>query len=130
MAQLSVADELAQILDAGVAPSAPRPSRAAARWPTAAGWRAATTRISRSPVGCLPRRLRPHFYAIYAYCRWADDLADETAGRRREPAAARLVARASSTRCYAGDAEHPVFVALRGDDRRVFDSARAVCAAA
>ena len=26
----------------------------------------------------LPRRLRPHFYSIYAYCRWADDLADET----------------------------------------------------
>ena len=26
----------------------------------------------------LPRGLRPHFYAVYAYCRWADDLADET----------------------------------------------------
>ena len=24
----------------------------------------------------LPRELRPHFHAIYAYCRWADDLAD------------------------------------------------------
>ncbi len=28
----------------------------------------------------LPKRLRPHFYAVYAYCRWADDLADETGG--------------------------------------------------
>src|SRR5437016_5273612 len=26
----------------------------------------------------LPRHLLPHFHAIYAYCRWADDLADET----------------------------------------------------
>ncbi len=25
----------------------------------------------------LPRRLRQHFYNVYAYCRWADDLADE-----------------------------------------------------
>src|SRR4051812_34401821 len=28
----------------------------------------------------LPRRLRPHFHAVYAYCRWGDDLADETGG--------------------------------------------------
>src|SRR5215475_5925699 len=26
----------------------------------------------------LPRPLRQHFYHVYAYCRWADDLADET----------------------------------------------------
>src|SRR4051812_23291315 len=25
----------------------------------------------------VPRALRPHFFAVYAYCRWADDLADE-----------------------------------------------------
>ena len=28
----------------------------------------------------LPCRLRDDFAAVYAYCRWADDLADETAG--------------------------------------------------
>src|SRR5881398_3534779 len=28
----------------------------------------------------LPRALVPHFQAIYAYCRWADDLGDETGG--------------------------------------------------
>ena len=28
----------------------------------------------------LPAELRPHFCSIYAYCRWSDDLADETAG--------------------------------------------------
>lgn len=27
----------------------------------------------------LPRALRSHFYALYAYCRWADDLGDEIA---------------------------------------------------
>src|SRR3989454_6265196 len=25
----------------------------------------------------LPRRLQQHFYNVYAYCRWADDLGDE-----------------------------------------------------
>ena len=25
----------------------------------------------------LPRHLRSHFYNVYAYCRWADDLGDE-----------------------------------------------------
>lgn len=39
------------------------------------------------PVGSLlvPRRLRPHFYALYAYCRVSDDLGDEgeEAGRTR-----------------------------------------------
>ena len=25
----------------------------------------------------LPRDVQPHFFAIYSYCRWADDLADE-----------------------------------------------------
>ena len=25
----------------------------------------------------LPRRLHQHFYNVYAYCRWADDLGDE-----------------------------------------------------
>ncbi len=31
----------------------------------------------------LPRKLVPHFEAVYAYCRWADDLADETGGGQR-----------------------------------------------
>jgi squalene synthase HpnC len=60
----------------------------------------------------LPRELRPHFHAIYAYCRWADDLADETAGgdeslRLLDWWERELLA------CYAGEARHPVFVALR-----------------
>jgi squalene synthase HpnC len=60
----------------------------------------------------LPRRLHQHFYNVYAYCRWADDLGDETG----DPATAlRLLSwwRESLDACYAGRAGHPVFVALR-----------------
>lgn len=60
----------------------------------------------------LPKRLRPHFYHLYAYCRWADDLADETG----DPAhSLELLAwwEGLLERCYEGRAEHPVFVALR-----------------
>lgn len=31
----------------------------------------------------LPRRLRQHFYNVYAYCRWSDDLGDEIPERNR-----------------------------------------------
>lgn len=59
----------------------------------------------------LPRRLRPHFQAVYAYCRWADDLADEVAGADRS---LELLAwwRSELTACYEGNRRHPVFVAL------------------
>jgi len=59
----------------------------------------------------LPRRLLPHFHAIYAYCRWADDLADETAGGAETLG---LLAwwRNELEACYAGHATHPVMVAL------------------
>ena len=30
----------------------------------------------------LPRVLRPHMYAVYAYCRGVDDLGDEAGGDR------------------------------------------------
>ncbi len=55
----------------------------------------------------LPRRLRPHFYAIYAYCRWADDLADETASAG-ESLALLDSWQEQLERCYVGRAEHPV----------------------
>ncbi|OWK37983.1 squalene synthase HpnC [Fimbriiglobus ruber] len=65
----------------------------------------------------LPRRLVPHFHAVYAYCRWADDLADETAG-----GAATLALldwwRGELHACYAGEPRHPVMVALRETVRR------------
>ena len=59
----------------------------------------------------LPRRLRQHFCNVYAYCRWADDLADETADRKWSMEL--LVWWERQLReCYAGNAVHPVFVAL------------------
>lgn len=59
----------------------------------------------------LPRRLRQHFYHVYAYCRWSDDLADETG----DPELSRELLdwwQEEVQRCYAGEATHPVFVAL------------------
>jgi squalene synthase HpnC len=61
----------------------------------------------------LPKRLHQDFYNVYAYCRWADDLGDEMGS----PAESlRLLAwwREQLTAMYAGEATHPVFVALRG----------------
>src|SRR5215472_1582504 len=60
----------------------------------------------------LPRRLLRHFHNVYAYCRWADDLADETAGG---PEALRLLRwwREELQQCYDGKPRHPVMVALQ-----------------
>lgn len=60
----------------------------------------------------LPRSLRQHFYNIYAYCRWADNLADEAGDPRL--ALVWLSWWESHLRaCYQHQAIHPVFVALR-----------------
>ena len=59
----------------------------------------------------LPKKLRPHFHAIYAYCRVSDDLGDEVANR--EQALALLDQWSEELdACYAGQTRHPVFVAL------------------
>jgi len=60
----------------------------------------------------VPRGLRQHFANVYAYCRWADDLGDETGSRERS---LELLSwwRGELQRCYQGEADHPVFVALR-----------------
>jgi squalene synthase HpnC len=65
----------------------------------------------------LPRRLVRHFHAVYAYCRWSDDLADETAGGQQ---ALDLIAwwRRELLSCYDGAPRHPVTVALRETIRR------------
>ena len=60
----------------------------------------------------LPKRLHQDFYNVYAYCRWADDLGDETG----DPAESlRLLAwwRTELDAMYGGRATHPVFAALR-----------------
>ena len=60
----------------------------------------------------LPKRLHQHFYNLYAYCRWADDLGDEIADSAR--ALELLDGWEQELRdCYAGKASHPVFVALQ-----------------
>lgn len=67
----------------------------------------------------LPRRLRQHFYNVYAYCRISDDLGDEVGN----PAAALQLLdewEAELHACYSGNPRHPVFVAL-ADTVRKFD---------
>ena len=59
----------------------------------------------------LPRRLRPHFHAIYGYCRIADDLGDEVPDRAAALALLDLWGGELDS-CYEGHARHPVFVAL------------------
>ncbi|HEY1809232.1 MAG TPA: squalene synthase HpnC [Acidobacteriaceae bacterium] len=59
----------------------------------------------------LPKRLRPHFHAIYAYCRVSDDLGDEVGDRDASLALLDLWG-AELDACYRGEVRHPVFVAL------------------
>jgi len=60
----------------------------------------------------LPRKLHQHFYNVYAYCRWADDLGDEVGDCKRS---LELLGwwRRELQGCYAGETRHPVFVALQ-----------------
>jgi squalene synthase HpnC len=65
----------------------------------------------------LPRRLLPHFHAVYAYCRWADDLGDETGGGSGALDLLRWW-RGELLRCYDGTPRHPVTIALAETIRR------------
>ena len=67
----------------------------------------------------LPRRLRQHFFNVYAYCRISDDLGDEVG----DPQASLGLLdqwEAELDSCYGGDPRHPVFVAL-GETVRQLD---------
>jgi len=59
----------------------------------------------------LPRRLRPHFFNVYAWCRWADDLGDEVDDPDES---LRLLGwwRDETWQCYNGQPRHPVLIAL------------------
>ena len=64
----------------------------------------------------LPKRLRQHFFNVYAYCRISDDLGDETGDTQ----ASLLLLdewEAELNACYEGSPRHPVFVALAGTVR-------------
>jgi squalene synthase HpnC len=60
----------------------------------------------------LPRRLRQHFYNVYAYCRISDDLGDEV-GNPQQSLELLDQWEGQLNSCYAGSPRHPVFVALR-----------------
>jgi squalene synthase HpnC len=67
----------------------------------------------------LPRRLRQHFFNVYAYCRISDDLGDEVGDTS---ASLELLDQWQSEldSCYDGTPRHPVFVAL-AETVRQFD---------
>ncbi len=57
----------------------------------------------------LPKTIRPHFFSLYAFCRWTDDLGDEAEGDRLgqlDDWERKLI------RCYEGMREEPLFTAL------------------
>jgi squalene synthase HpnC len=60
----------------------------------------------------LPKDLHQDFYNVYSFCRWADDLGDEI-GDSRESLRLLQWWRDELDAMYAGEAAHPVFVALR-----------------
>src|SRR6476659_8864659 len=67
----------------------------------------------------LPRRLRQHFFNVYAYCRISDDLGDEVGDTT---ASLELLDQwhRELDACYEGSPKHPVFVAL-AETVRQFD---------
>jgi squalene synthase HpnC len=62
----------------------------------------------------LPKKLRPHFYSVYAFCRTSDDLGDEVGDTKT---ATRLLGewRAMLHECFEHpeSSKHPVYVALQ-----------------
>lgn len=67
----------------------------------------------------LPKRLRQHFFNVYAYCRISDDLGDEVGD---STASLHLLDQwqRELDACYEGTPRHPVFVAL-AETVRKFD---------
>ena len=59
----------------------------------------------------LPKRLKQHFFNVYAYCRISDDLGDEV-GDAQQSLALLDEWESQLECCYAGSPRHPVFVAL------------------
>jgi squalene synthase HpnC len=79
--------------------------------------RLARSHYENFPVGSvlIPKSLRKHFYAIYAFARIADDFADEDYGQQyseRERLELLEEWRLMLLESRAGRARHPVFVAL------------------
>lgn len=82
-------------------------------------WNLATSHYENFPVvsWAVPRKLRQDFANVYAFCRWADDLGDETGS----PEKSRKLLnwwQLELEKCNQGQAEHPVYVALQGTIKR------------
>jgi phytoene synthase len=60
----------------------------------------------------LPRQKRRAVYAAYAFCRWADDIADEGAGHAESVFEQLGDWQAELEACYAGAPKHPITIAL------------------
>ena len=58
----------------------------------------------------LPKKLRPHFFVLYAYCRYTDNLGDEFRGDSTQ-----LLRRwlEDLERCWLDSPRHPIMVALQ-----------------
>lgn len=119
MAQLSVTEEIARYGNAGPGTDAHGPDAHGPAPITLDEARAWCRRFARGHYEnftvaswLLPRQLLPHFYSIYSYCRFADDLADEL-GDAEQSLAALDWWETELDRCYAGVPRHAVFVALR-----------------
>ena len=76
--------------------------------------RMARTRHENVPVASrfLPEAMRPHVLAIYAFARAADDFADEPEFQGQRHSALENW-EGELFRTFHGEADHPVFVALR-----------------
>lgn len=75
-------------------------------------WLARTHYENFTVASCLiPKDVRQHFYNIYAYCRWADDLSDEVSDRQRSLGLLDWWSEQVKL-CYRGRTTHPVFIAL------------------
>ncbi len=74
--------------------------------------RLAKTHYENFTVGSwlLPRESRKHLYAVYAFCRFVDDLGDEFEGNRLE---ALDFWEEEVQSCYGGTPKHPYTIALR-----------------
>jgi phytoene synthase len=77
-------------------------------------WQIARSHYENFTVGSwlLPRRLRRHIAAIYAFARTADDMADEGAINAPERLARLDAWEHQLAECYRGRRLHPIFVAL------------------
>jgi phytoene synthase len=83
-------------------------------------WRIAVSHYENFTLGSwlLPRRLRRHIAAIYAFARAADDMADEGTLTPADRLSQLDAWEQQLEACYRSEATHPVFVALRNTAQR------------